>query len=425
MFRKAPLFALAAALLLAASSCRTTCEEIKELRGDFLDRVAHPTKQPHIVIALPFKLVNKVLAARVKKLKSGTVKIPLVGAVAPGLDRMTVRAEEVKVVGVTDGKVVFRIALLFGVGNTELFGAKLDVEAAVKYDRRRGNLELAFHGESLRAAAPLKITRSVADKVADTVLARLPDIPASVLRGSDLGKIVHRGVNDLLKNLHESLPKSVLGKLESVATIRIAMPVFPVDAVELQATETDAGDLIDIQLFTALPVTDGTWAETSLPRRYPKGRFRVRMSGSAVAELANYGMALGHIPARYSLQGKPDKKGEYTPGFGWSLGKRPLKTTLWKTEEPCKEIRLGGTPSLAVVRRKLVADVTGVKVEEAKGPAGFQAGAWLQSLWTPGLQFSRSAATSIKFDLGGQKMTTRVVDAKVGQNEFILDLTIQ
>jgi len=419
------MFALAVALLLAVSSCGTTCEEINRSRGEFLDRVAAPTETPHLVIALPFKLVNKVLAAKVKKLKAGSVKIPDVGNVAPGLDRMSVRADSVKIIGVTNGNLVFRIALLFGVGKTELFGAKLDVEAAVKYDKRTGSLELAFHADSLRAAAPIKISRKVANKVADKVLARLPEIPKSVLRGSDLGSLVQRGVNKLLKNLHKSLPKSVLGKLQAVATLRIAMPIFPVQDVELRATETEAGDVLDIGLFTALPVTDGTFAETYLPRKYRSGRFRVRMSGSAAAQLANYGMEMGHIPSRYSLKGKPDKKGDYEPGFDWSKGKRPFKTTLWKTAEPCKEIRLGGTPRITVVRRKLVAEVEGAKVEEVRGPAGFEAGAWLQSLWSSGLKFSGSAAASIKFNLGGKKMTTRVVEAEVGQNEFVLDLTLQ
>lgn len=411
------------ALLLLNCGCGTNCEAIRQSREQFLDRQG-ATEDPHMVLAVPLRLVNGLIKKNLKTVKAAYVSLPGIGQIAPGHARLWVKPHSVVVTGVRKERVVFLIALKLGVGKRELLGTKLEVEGSITFNARFSALELGFHPDSLRAAAPPKIgKKAVADLVA-AVKHLLPHIPLSILGGSDMDSIVHTAVNQLLKSLYKKMPKKLLGGLSTVATVRVTLPSFPLRTMEIRETATKAGAVIDVSLYTSLPTATGLHPETTLPSSFSTSRARLRMSGTTATELANHAMKSGVLPSRYDDQGNADKAGPWTVGLGWATGARPAKLFAWKTADQCMFVRFGGKPNLVALKRKVRVDLEDGKLEQVKGPFALEAGAFL-GLANRSLEFSTQAVSTMEFTLAGKTLKTRIVEAQVKQDELIFDLDIR
>jgi hypothetical protein len=411
------------AILLLNCGCGTNCEAIRQTREQFLDRQG-ATDDPHMVLAVPLRLVNGLIKKNLKTVKAASISLPGIGQIAPGHSRLWVKPHSVVVTGVRKDRVVFLIALKLGVGTRELLGTKLEVEGSITFNARLSALELGFHPDSLRAAAPPKIDKkAVADLVA-AVKHLLPHIPLSILGGTDMDSIVHTAVNQLLKSLYKKMPKKLLGGLSSLATIRVTLPSFPLRSMEIRETATKAGPVIDVSLYTSLPVATGLHPETTLPGSFSTSRARLRMSGTTATELANHAMKSGTLPSRYDDEGNANQEGPWTVGLGWATGARPAKLFAWKTEERCMFVRFGGEPRLAALKRKVRVDLEDGKLEQVKGPFALEAGAFL-GLANRSLEFSTQAVSTLEFTLAGKTLKTRIVEAKVKQDELIFDLDIR
>ncbi|MCA9528492.1 MAG: hypothetical protein KC549_19540, partial [Myxococcales bacterium] len=152
---------------------------------------------------------------------------------------------------------------------------------------------------------------------------------------------------------------------------------------------------------------------------------RVRLTGSAVAELANAAIARGEMPGRYTEKGKADPQGPLQAALAWERGDRPLKALLWRTEGTCMTARIGGTPSLQAARRQVTVRLADGRVEDVQGSLLIQAGAWLKGLWDQTFTVTRTVAAETRLALGARRLTLGVVDARADADGVTLGLDVQ
>lgn len=412
------------ALAVGAVGCGTDCETIRRSRTQFLER-QDTTEEPHLVLALPLNLVNSLIKKNLHTIKAVSISLPGIGDIAPGLDQLSVKPHSLVVKGLHEGRLVFNVELKISLGRQELFGTQLEVEGSVNINTRIPALEIGLHADTLRAATPPTLSREAIAGIGAVIRKHLPDIPLSILTGANIDGIVHTALNQLLKTLYQKMPKQLLSGLSAVATVRVVMPSLPLRSVELRQTSTKAGDILDIALYTTLPVAAGLHPETTLPASFSATKARLRMSGSTGAQLANWAMLKGMVPSRYDDDGKPDSDGAWEAGLSWADDGRPLKLLAWKTrKDPCIMAVFGARPRLTVLKREVKVELEEGKLEKAQGPFALEAGIFL-GLLSPTLSFSTKAASSMEFTLGGKTLQTRVTNAAIEQNELIFDLDIR
>src|SRR5690606_20709113 len=149
------------------------------------------------------------------------------------------------------------------------------------------------------------------------------ELPAGlrgVLPAATLGDVTDLAIAWLVEQGFPLVRDHILAPLEVGTTLRVALGDLPLRRVDVRTIGGRVPALV-AECAMAVPVWDGLPRARELPAR---GRVEVRLSGGAVAELANVGMATGALPSRFDEDGDADPVGPFEARVGWVGGARPL-----------------------------------------------------------------------------------------------------
>lgn len=198
---------------------------------------------------------------------------------------------------------------------------------------------------------------------------------------------------------------TLMSSLRDVATVRVALPPVPIARIAL--TSTDGPDAtLELGIVTSLPVRESV-ARTVAPAEQA---FELAISGSAMAELANWAIATGHAPARFDRSLEPDLDGDYVPHFDWRTDHpRPLIVHVDRVHGGCEWFTVGVTPTLAIEGEQLVAGASARDFEQVLGPAYLHVAVWLKELLQRAV--SRRVAAAATLTVAGRRVEAHLVGA--------------
>lgn len=391
------LLTLLTALLVAA--CGTPCSRIAADR----DALLHPAPAdgPHAVLSVPFSLLDSLIAAQVAAVP--TAELPMPGAVAAALPRLTLRLRKVSLEPAPADRVGLRLLVDVGDGRRALFQIHARVAVASSLDAPRGLLTLALRTEDLRSAH-LTLDPGAADALAGQLLRQLPPAARLVVSRGQLAAVASDAVRVASSTgfaaLIERAPRGV------IASVSLRLPALPIASATARTVAADGGRL-EVSLRTSLPVAqpvDG-------PPVARAGELALRLSGGAVAALGNQAVAEQAIPGVVDDAGRPDPRGRNLIGFGWQGGRRPLTVHAWCLQEPCTHARIGASPAARVTGDRVRVTAEG-QVEQVEGPPLVELASWLGLASRP-VSFAVEAASRIEVRAGDRLVALRLRAVRV------------
>lgn len=413
----------AAALLALSPGCAGPCQEIANRRAALARRA--PVAAPHGRLEIPLGRANQLLA---ESLAGAPLEADIGPELLPirlpiSLPSLRARVEEVRLVPAPAEHVGF--AARIGILDASSEVVSLDVRAEVRprIERRGASaaLVVALDADSLVAVTPV-LGPDSRRRLADALGRWMPEslrrrIPRLVLERA-AGELASR----LTGTAYRGLRASLLSRLGEVTRLRIGLPEVPIERVGVRSTPGPAAALA-IDLFTGLPVRGGLAPDR---RGAPGDEIRLRLAGSAVAEIANWAIEQRRLPRHYTRTLKPRPDGEFRPVFDWvgSGSPRPLVLHVFQERGGCSYLAVGVRPEIAVVGGSLVATLRDREVQETLGPVTLQIGVWLKSLVSRAADTTRRLSARTLIEVGGRRFDTRVNRAALEGDQLVLELIV-
>lgn len=404
-------------LLLVPMGCGTPCQQIRDERAGFLAR-DRGVDDPHLSIALPFALVNRLLAEHLDELPSVPVPSPVGGKLKRYLGQIELVPRSLTLQPAPDGVVGLRLTLGVSYRGADLVDMTTDLQLRPKLDHKGRRLRLAIRADDLRDLRP-RITEDGAERLAQAIRRQVPSAARRLIPAKTFGSAANKILDRAVSQAYAALRDGALRELGRVAEISLALPDVPVADLRISSTGGPKGAM-HLGVVTSLPVRQGLRSRAGAPASASDAAL-LRVSGACMAELANWAIAEGKIPARYDDKGRPDAKGPFEVGLDWRTGPRPLKVQLWNLADPCIQARLGGTPSLRVAGDKLKVAAKDIKLEELRGPALYEFGAFFYALSGPTFDVAEELAKSFRIKVGsGKALTFVLASAGLKRDEVVL-----
>lgn len=399
---------------LALSGCGAPCKPLATARAE-LAAGRETTTDPHLSIAAPHALLDALIAPRVQQLAPVPITPPLLGLVVPVLAGLQASVRSMTLRAADEGHVGMALAVDVGKAGAAWVTLHLDVQlqpevvdGALEIQLRPGDLRgvtptLGPEGEALLARA-IGEAFGEEDRPGPEALAKA----ASALAGF------------LLAKGYEELREGLLGDLGAVARMRIALPDVPIEAVRLRSGDTPMPHL-NIGIVSGLPVHTAVTA-TASPQ---PGVLAMRLSGSMLAELVNWGMAEGLLPGRFNREPEPDEQGTFRPVLDWRADSaRPLLLHVLAHEPECFRLTIGARLALEVRDGKLVSRVTDGEVEAIEGSWLVQLGVALDRAGEDPIAFANERLASLRVEVGGMHHEARATQAAVHGGEATMWLVL-
>jgi len=216
---------------------------------------------------------------------------------------------------------------------------------------------------------------------------------------------------------YQLLRTTLLRRLGELTRLRLRLPALPIAKTRLRSS----ADALTVELTTDLPVRGGLAART-----VASDDVTVRISASTAAELANWSIAHGHLPERYTRDLDPRPDGAYRPIFDYVAGdRRPAKLHVFQERGGCSYFGVGLRFQIRIADDKLEVEALDRLVEAADASAPLEAGLWLKQLIQGPVDRSYRAAAHTQLAAGGRWFATRVTRAAVvgDELEMALELT--
>ena len=414
-----PSTILIALVALSAAGCGSQCRDIAARRRALGEIVR--AGEPHGRLHLPFAQADRILA--------GTLaEQPLERAIGPDLvpsrlpvrlPAITARVREVRIVPAAPGRVGMAIQIEIRDSEQELVALALRTEVKPEVVRDGGttSLEIGLGAEDLVSVQPV-LGPDATRKLTDALARWLPDS----LRERVPRPVLERGARELARHLtgavYKALRATLLKRLGEVTRLRLRLPDLPIASVAVRSS----AEAIDVDLVTELPVKRGLGPARPTRATDP---IQLRLSGSAVAAIANWAIDSGRLPRRYTRNLKPDRDGDYRPVLEWvgSSARRPLLVHIFQERDGCSYFAVGVRPEISVAGDQLVATIRDREIERVHGSAALRIAAWLKSLVSGAADATRRIAATTQIEAGGRRFDTRITRAAL-DDELILDLAV-
>lgn len=208
----------------------------------------------------------------------------------------------------------------------------------------------------------------------------------------------------------------LLSRIGDLTAIRVQLPPVPV----AQVTTTSTSDAMTVEVVTTLPVRRGLE-----PSTVTSPDITVALSGSTVAELANWAIDSDRAPQWYSRSVKPDPEGEFRPRFDYVLGSHPFKVYSFQERGGCSYFRVGVAAEVHMEGEALVATALDRRLEESAANPAIEAAAWVKYFLIGALDKSKSIAARTEIQVAGRPLVTRVVSATYARDEVIFGLRFE
>jgi hypothetical protein len=415
---------LACALLLAGAllqaACASMCRELAADREQFFARRA-AASGPHAAIVVPFAVADRLIARRIATLRPLGSPIRLPGRIGTLLGSLRLAPRRMTLRPAPDDRLGLRLELDVLAGDTALFAVTIDLDLRPEVDVAKGVLRVAVRADDLRAVRPA-IASDAALRLAAAIQARLPSLARSVLSPDEIALIARTSIDYLAGHVGTLLVTSGLASaLGELTSVRVDIPIVPVSRLWLRSVrQGDRGALV-VGVFTRLPAAVGV---SMTAGREPQA-VQVRLSGDALAELGNRALVTGLLPRRYDDRMHPKKDGDFTPGFRWVRGRRPVKLFAWRLESPCLRARIGADPIVGLRGGKLVVGVEHGEVEEVRGAMLVRARVWMKRIGAEAIRFTRRTIASARISIAGSPLAGRIENAFYRDGELGFDLVAE
>lgn len=398
------------AWVILLAGCGGACpREVAEHQALFEARAADD--QLDGLVEVPFGLLDHLLAAELRQIKPVALSVP-------GLGTLSLVPTAVRLKPAPAGQLAFTFECAVQQGSRVLFSLTNEASVMPQVDAQKRRLSFSIGPESLRKVAP-RLGPEASDSVARAVRAELPPALRMALTPKRLQGLTDRALAAVVDGAYALLRDGAAARLLPRTEVHLDLPDLPLDRIELRSM---AG-----WLAVGLHLEGGGLPEELVPAIPPADRVRVRLSGGAVAGLANQAIAAGDLPGRYSQAGKPVADGPLQVGLGWGDHPRPMKVLVWQTEGTCVHARLGGTPEVQVQQRPagrtIQVRVADGQVEAVEGSLLVEAGAWLTGVWDRTLRFTQTAVAETRLEVGGRPLVMALDRAVAGPQG--LDFTLE
>jgi hypothetical protein len=423
------LLALAVCLLgsLFIWGCGPSCKQIADARSA-LRAGRKATSTAHLQLGIPHALANRLIAEGLRDVPPVPLELPGVkglGLLVPALSelRLTVATRSLRLVPAAEDHLGLSLDLELRDGSEVLMELGLDLELRPRLERDAEGqvLTVELEGEGLRAVRP-RLGPEPSERLARAIHRRLPHLIRSTVPVQALARVAGGLIERLGADSYALLRSAVLERLGRIKQVRLRLPELPVERVHLRSPRSQVPHLA-VDLFTDLPVREGLEGDQSM-KLLKRDAVQVRVAGSAVAELSNWAMERGLIPARYDRDLKPKAEGGFSPIFDWEHRQpRPLKIHVFRKQKPCAHVQVGARARVAVKKEKLVLTLEDREMERVQGPPLVRLGVWLDSLWSRALTTTKELAAQTRLRLGGHEVRVRIEQARLYQRELVLGLS--
>ena len=403
---------MAAAIGGGNIGCGTTCEQIARQRQDFLDRTAEPTDRPHLIAALPLSMVNQMIEPRVGDLPPHPIEVPMSGlltSVLGGfLDGLVLHTRQVRLVPAAHDQVGIEVLLDAVRQGETYFSLHVEGQIEPRLDAENHRVEVVLRADDFDRMEPV-LSGGAAERLGRILHRQLPTMARMMISPGQLAAAASLITGHVLSVSYPALRSSLFAGVGPLAQFAIDLPELPLERVEFSTVEAGGGLLV-LRAHTSFPVTSGLPPGTVLA---PGGEnVDMVLTGSVVAELANWAMARGRLPNRFDGRGEPTDQGQYEVALSWSdepEERRPLRVHVWKLEPRCLMAVISANPELSLSEGRIVLDVEDRRVEQLEGPPLAEIARWFAPIWLRALSHTQSAAASFSLDAGGDNVTARVV----------------
>jgi hypothetical protein len=405
------------ALSLLAAGCGSRCKEVATARDALTNRAPAANRSADIRVTVPFERADALLA-------EGLAAAPLTMALeAPGLGPIEIAipeiaatVREVHLMAGAPGKIRFAIRVNVTEPTSEIATLEVVAEVEPKLVREGAvtSLVIGFGPENLLEIAPAlgpeakaSLDGAVARWVPEKLKAKVPRLVLDAA-ASKLGK-------HLTGKAYEAVRGSLLKRLGELTRLNLKLPDVPVAKVELRSTET----ALIADLTTDLPVRAGL-----APSADTASEVSVVLSGSTVAELANWAIDHNHAPQWYSRSLKPSPSGEFRPRFDYVAedAGHPFKVYAFQERGGCSYFRVGVKASVTMDGDKLEVGALDRALEASAANAVVEVAAWVKYFLTGSIDRSKSLVAKTQLTVGGRTLETKVVGAALTRDELQFQL---
>lgn len=408
---------------MTAPACASPCAEISASHEAFraLQRPGGGAERSpagaHVSLSVPYELIDALVDRELSTLPSLPLPIPDVGGIELGSLRLAV--ESVRARQAPGGELGFRLAVVLRQGKRTVTTVQVDTRVRPRLDPSEGSLAIALNGRDITALQPSLDTRG-RKQLGDWLWSRLPPAARAVMDRSAVSELSGELAEQLASRAGALVRRELLDDLGELVRFEFDLPeALPVAAIELRAGER----YLDIDLRTPLPVATPLPAGRERVDGLHPNLIQVRLSGDALAALANHAIREGRIDERWNLDGEPDPKGDIYVGVGWVEGvPNPLEILLWKREGDCAQVTLRGQPHLAVAGAGLELGARDAKVESVVGSFKIRAGLFFNAAARRGVTLIERSTASTAVSFGDRPMQLRAYAAEIRGDEVVLGL---
>jgi hypothetical protein len=306
-------------------------------------------------------------------------------------------------------------------GKRSVMSVDVDARVRPQLSPSSGSLSVALSGRDVIELKP-SISAQSRKQLGDWIWSQLPGAAKMVVDRGTVSALAGELADQLMTQAARMLERDLLDDLGELARFEFDLPdELPISAISLSAGER----YLNIDLRTSLRVAKGLAEHHERVDGLHPNLIQVRMSGDAIAALANHAIREGRIPERWTLGGEPDPAGEVYAGVGWAEGTPdPLEIHLWKLEGDCAHVILRGEPHLEVAGRELELGTNGAKVQSVVGSAKVRAGLFFSKTARRGVSLIERTAASTDVEIGASTMNAQIAAAAIAGDELVLGLRL-
>lgn len=233
-------------------------------------------------------------------------------------------------------------------------------------------LVAGFGPESLRAVTP-ELTGASREALGAAVARWLPPALRDRLPRAVIDRAAEQLGTYLTGEAYQLLRTTLLRRLGELTRLRLRLPALPIARTAIAST----AEAMTIDLTTDLPVRRGLVAHAPVA-----DDLAVRISASTAAELANWSIAHGPLPQRYTRELAPRADGDYRPIFDHVADdpRRPVKLHIFQERGGCSYFQVGLRFELRLVGDQLEVATHDRFVETALASAPLELGLWVKQL---------------------------------------------
>ena len=405
--------ALALAMLAAlAAGCGARCAEIAARRRALTERTER-APGPHARVHIPLAHANRILAELVRDPPlRAPIELPDLSPLPrPALD-LFAQVQRVELRPAPADRLRFAIELSIDSGAQPITTLALIAEVQPELVRGAdaGELVVGFGPDNLVAARP-ELGRDAGFALVEAIQRWLPGSMGRFLPHGMVDRAAATLAEYLTGKAYDLLRASLLRRLGELTRLRLRLPALPIAATSVRST----ADAIDVDLTTDLPVRRGLAAAAPA-----SDDVVVQIAQSTAAELANWSIARGHLPQRYTRGLEPRADGEYRPWLDYVAEdrRRPVKIHVFQDRGGCSYFQVGLRYQLEVVGDKLEVAVQDRLVEAADASTPLEVALWIKQLILGSVDSSYRAAARTQLTIGGHRFAARVVRATAAGDDL-------